>query len=329
MPSFVIHGDRLLVDNAVKEYLVEYSATSLLESNIHHLPASGLDFNELLHICNSIPFMDEYRVVIIDGLCGSMETSSNHRNQRNRKNKTTVPWMNLPEHISQMPESTLIFFKDGVLNKNNSLLETLTKVSDTKHVPPPRGSDLSHWIKTSATKKGAGITPSAIKSLSVLLSNDLRALDQELEKLSIYTNGETIQEHDVQEMVSQAQEANVFQAVDAIIAGRAQVSLNLIDNLKAHGRDETYIMQRLIGQVRRLTLVHSLLETGTNQADIGRILGISNNYAIQKTVEQARKYSSTDIKWKYEQLLQYDLNIKLGKLIESRALETLIFNLSE
>ena len=105
--------------------------------------------------------------------------------------------------------------------------------------------------------------------------------------------------------------------------------MNLIDNLKAHGRDETYIMQRLIGQVRRLALVHSLLETGTNQADIGRILGISNNYAIQKTVEQARKYSSADIKWKYEQLLQYDLNIKLGKLIESRALETLIFNLSE
>ena len=128
-------------------------------------------------------------------------------------------------------------------------------------------------------------------------------------------------------MVSQAQEANIFEALDAIIAGRVQASLNLIDNLKAHGRDATFIIPRLTGQLRRLTLVHRLLRTGTNQ--IGRILGLSNKYAVQKTDEQASKYSSDDIKWKYEQLLQYDLNIKLGKLSTDRALEALVFNLSK
>lgn len=329
MPSFVIHGDKLLVNNTVKERLAEYHATELLESNIHHLPALGLDFNELLHICSSIPFMDKYRVVIIDGLCTLMETNSNSREPKNRNSKINVPWMSLSEHLLQMPDSTLVFFKDGVLNKNNSLLRELMKVSQIKHVPAPNGSSLSRWIKTSAAEKGAGISPGAIKSISILLGNDLRSIDQELEKLSLYTNGETIQEPDVQEMVSQAQEANIFEALDAIIAGRIQASLNLIDNLKAHGRDATFIIPRFTGQLRRLTLVHSLLRTGTNQTEIGRILGLSNKYAVQKTVEQASKYSSDDIKWKYEQLLQYDLNIKLGKLSTDRALEALVFNLSK
>ena len=40
-------------------------------------------------------------------------------------------------------------------------------------------------------------------------------------------------------------------------------------------------------QLRQLTLVHNLLETGENQAKIGTLLGISSNYAVQKTVEQA------------------------------------------
>ena len=74
--------------------------------------------------------------------------------------------------------------------------------------------------------------------------------------------------------------------------------------------------------------IRDSLETGENQAKIGALLGISSNYAVQKTIEQAIKYSSEDIKWKYEQLLQCDLNIKLGRLNTDQALETLVFNLS-
>ena len=129
-------------------------------------------------------------------------------------------------------------------------------------------------------------------------------------------------------MVSQAQEANIFRAVDAIIEGRAQTSFNLIHNLKINGRSSSYIIGMVTRQLRQLTLVHSLLETGTNQAKIGVTLGISSNYAVQKTVEQARRFSEKDIKWKYKQLLQCDLNIKLGKLSTDQALETLVFNLS-
>ena len=129
-------------------------------------------------------------------------------------------------------------------------------------------------------------------------------------------------------MVSQAQEANIFRTPDAIIEGRAQTSFNLIHNLKINGRSASYIIAMVTRQLRQLTLVHSLLETGENQAKIGALLGISSTYAIQKTVEQAIKYSSEDIKWKYEQLLQCDLNIKLGRLNTDQALETLVFTLS-
>ena len=129
-------------------------------------------------------------------------------------------------------------------------------------------------------------------------------------------------------MVSQAQEANIFRTVDAIIEGRGQTSFNLINNLKINGRSASYIIAMVTRQLRQLTLVHSLLETGENQAKIGALLGISSTYAIQKTVEQAIKYSSEDIKWKYEQLLQCDLNIKLGRLNTDQALETLVFTLS-
>ena len=328
MPSFVIHGDKLLVDNAVKQCLEHHDATDILESNIHHLTASRLDFGELLHICNSIPFIDKYRIVIIDGLCTLIETNSNTRSPQNKNSNTNAQWGTLSEHIPLMPSSTLLFFKDGMLNKNNGLLRLLTKVSETQHVPPPNGVDLSRWIKKTSEEKGATINPGAIKYLSNLLGNDLESIEHELEKLSLYTDGETIQEPDVQEMVSQAQEANIFRTVDAIIEGRGQTSFNLIHNLKINGRSASYIIGMVTRQLRQLTLVHSLLETGENQVNIGIILGISSNYAVQKTVEQAIKYSSEDVKFKYELLLQCDLNIKLGKLNTDQALETLVLNIS-
>ena len=129
-------------------------------------------------------------------------------------------------------------------------------------------------------------------------------------------------------MVSQAQEANIFRTVDAIIGGSGQTSLNLIHNLTINGRSASYIIGMVTRQLRQLTLVHSLLETGENQAKIQTLLGISSNYAVQKTIEQAIKYSSEDIKRKYELLLQCDLNIKIGKLNPDQALETLVFDLS-
>ena len=329
MPSFVIHGDKLLVDNAVKQCLTNYDATDILESNIHQLTASRLDFEELLHICSSIPFIDHHRIVIIDGLCTLMENKSNTKATRNKNIKTNAPWITLSEHIPLMPSSTLLFFKDGMLNTNNGMLRVLKKVSETQHLPPPNGADLSRWIKKTSEEKGASISASAIKYLSNLLGNNLVSIDHELEKLSLYTDGEIIQESDVEEMVSQAQEANIFRAVDAIIEGRAQTSFNLIHNLKINGRSDSYIIGMITRQLRQLTLVHSLLETETNQAKIGSILSISSNYAVQKTMEQAKKYSLEDIKYKYEELLQCDLNIKLGKLTTDHALETLVFNLSE
>ena len=159
MPSFVIHGDKLLVENAVKQCLANYDATDILESNIHHMPASRLDFGELLHVCSSIPFIDKYRIVIIDGLCTLMETKPNTRGPQNKNSKTNIPWASLLELIPLMPTCTLLFFKDGMLKKKNSLLKLLTKVSETQHVPPPNGVDLSRWIKKTAEEKGAAINP--------------------------------------------------------------------------------------------------------------------------------------------------------------------------
>ena len=57
---------------------------------------------------------------------------------------------------------------------------------------------------------------------------------------------------------------------------------------------------------------------------MGQRLGVSSQFVIRKTVEQARRHSWDDITWRYNRLLEADLAIKRGRLEPDLALELLV-----
>jgi DNA polymerase-3 subunit delta len=227
-----------------------------------------------------------------------------------------------------MPETTLLVFVDGPLSENNPLLRSLRPLAQVQQMNAPNGEALARWIKSQAQEKGAGISPAAINSLADLVGNDLWTLDRELEKLSLYASGRSIEEEDVRDMVSQVREASIFSAVDAMIEGRPGVALRLLRQLLQDGREAPYIIGMVGRQLRLLALSRELTEQGVSQRDIGIRLGISSQFALRKTLEQARRHSGPDIAWRYQRLLEADLAIKRGRLEPDLALELLVADLA-
>ena len=52
-------------------------------------------------------------------------------------------------------------------------------------------------------------------------------------------------------------------------------------------------------------------------------MGVTNQFVLRKTMEQARRHSWSDIMWRYQRLLETDLAIKQGRLEPDLALELL------
>ena len=347
MPVHILYGDSFLVLQRLKQLEEETGARELLEANTHRLAGAQLKPPDLLGVCNALPFMDTMRLIVVEGLLSSMESRSRESRtgesragesrasgSRSRggdsrqTSKIAGGWDQVVQAIPGFPDTTLLIFKDGPLAENNSLLRRLRPVAQVQQMTAPSGEALARWLKTAAQQKGAGLSPTAISLLTDLVGNDLWTLDQELEKLCLYATGRNIEESDVRELVPQVREANIFNAVDAMIEGRPTVALRLLHQLRQDGRDASNIIGMVGRQLRFLALARDLAEQGVPQRDLGSRLGITSQYALKKTVDQARRHTPQDIAWRYQRLLDADLAIKRGRLEPDLALELLVADLA-
>jgi DNA polymerase-3 subunit delta len=334
LPAHVLYGDSFLVLQQLKRLEaggVEAGSVTeaLLDANRHRLYGGQVKPEELLAICSALPFLDNRRLVVVEGLLGTLERRKGRFQGRGRDNTPpAIPlgvWEALGRAIPEMPPTTVLVFTDGILNNANPLLQLLQPLAQVQALPPPTGETLARWIKASAQGKGAGITPAAIGYLADLVGSDLWTLNQELEKLAAYASGRSIEEGDVAELVSQVREANIFAAVDAVIEGRPGMALRLLHRLRQDGRESpSHIIAMLERQLRLLALARESLDQGVKERDLGNILGVTKQFVVQKTVAQARRLSLQDIRRCYYQLLETDLAIKQGRLEPDLALELLV-----
>ena len=77
-------------------------------------------------------------------------------------------------------------------------------------------------------------------------------------------------------------------------------------------------------QLRLLALARDAMDRGLPQVEVGKSLGTSSPFVIQKTLEQARRHSWQDITARYHRLLEADLAIKRGIMGPDLSLELLV-----
>ena len=324
MPAHLIYGDSFLVSQQLKQLTAESGADELLEANRHLLTGSQLNLSELLAVCNALPFMDTCRLVLVTGLLATLET----RGGRGRGSRSLGEWDKLPTAIPLMPETTLLFLIDDALSDSNPLLRSLRPVTLAQHLQPPTGENLARYVREMAQHKGSSISPAAIKTLTDLVGNDLWTLDRELEKLSLYATGRNIEEHDIQEMVAQVREASIFNAVDAMIEGRPDVALRLLQRLRQDGAALPYIISMVERQLRLVCLARYWTDQRVSPQELAGKLGVPP-FVARKTAEQARRNSWPDLDRRYQRLLEADLAFKTGRVdSEDLALEMLVVDLA-
>ena len=324
MSVYLVYGDSFLVPKRLSDLVAESGASDVQEANRHRLIGPQTNPDELLSMCNALPFMDDYRLVLVEGLLGTAEPKGRGRRRASSDDSVVAnQWKDLGEAIPHMPDSTVLVFTEGSLSASNPMLRMLKPVSRVEELSAPSGEALARWVKSTVEAKGASISPTANRSITDLVGSDLWTLDQELEKLALFCAGKEIQESDVSELVSQVREASIFTAVDAMIEGQAGIALRLLHQLHQDGKEPLYIISMVERQLRLLALARDAMDRGVPQNELKGRLGTSSDFVVRKTAEQARRHPMSEIILRYNHLLEADLAIKLGKLEPELALELL------
>ena len=324
MPILVLHGDSFLVAEELAQIRQKLGPEHLLESNTHKLTGNSVTLEQLRAVSSAMPFLAEYRLVVVEGLLGSFEARGSRRRGGGSARNRLARWEGLADYVAEVPSTTHLVFVDELLRANNPLLRALAPNAEVKRIPVPRGEELARWIRNRAKTKGASVSPGALRLLNQYVGANLRLLDTELEKLSLYAGAEQVDEGHVRRMVAQVREASIFAAVDAIVQGNPSLALRLLRKLRNDGAALSYIQAMIARQLRLVTVAKELVETGVPRGEMGRRLELRADFAVRKTLDQARRFSWPRLKALYACLLEMDLAIKQGRQDEDLALELLV-----
>lgn len=325
----LIYGeDDVSAEDALNEILRNAGPADLRDINTTVLRDDDLTPDALAAAAFTIPFMADRRVIAVKGLLARFERGGRRGGAAaGRRQPGLGEWADVVERLPSMPPSSHLAFADGAVARNNPLFRKLAPIAKVREFPLPRDRDMPGWIANRARTLGVSIDGAAVRLLADAAGRQPRLIDSELRKLALYANGRQARAADVELMVAYVREANIFQAVDAVIDGKTGAALRLVRKIMEDGNPAVYVLTMLARQTRLLLIARDMHALGASREDIGARLRLSG-WALNKTLQQASRMSDEYLKYAHIQMVETDLALKTRPIEERMALEMLVADLT-
>lgn len=317
----ILHGeDEYSRSEALAKIRASAGPPEVRDPNTSVFEGRSIRLAEIIGAAQVVPFMADRRVVVVHGVLGRMQK---------RDKSLGDEWKKLAEALSVLPATTeLVFVETESLRVNGLALKSVGPTARVQEFRRKQRGELEIWVRGRFAQYEATATRDAVARISWLAGTDTRLLDQEIKKLSLYAGDRDITQADVDLMVPDAREANIFAAVDAVLERRPAVAMKLLYSLLSGGSSVQHILSMLARQTRLLILSVELQQQGVSQEELGKRIGLTNRYALDKTMRQSIQFGTEHLANIHRRLLAADLAIKQGKMDERLAIEILVGELS-
>jgi len=333
MPNvYILHGEEeLLRAEALAKLRHQVAVEGMGDLNVTTLNARDTSVRELKDICNTMPFLAPQRLVIIEDLLAKLDTSK--RSGETQENSDAAEIIG---YLSQVPPTTLLVFVESrPLSKGNPVLKAAK--ADKEHCTvqqfgqlDSRGGQVENWINERAAHKHVSIDGAAVALLATSTGNDLRRIDQELEKLAAYVGYQgSINRETVQNLVPPVFEEKIFSLVDALGQRNVRTATRMLEEFLDNRVNELYLLTMIARQFRLIIGAQDLAGRGMSFSEIGKQLNASsrNDFVVRKLLQQAQMFDPSELVRVQEMILATDQAIKTGKMEPTLAIQTLAISI--
>lgn len=279
--------------------------------NITALDGRRMTLDDLAAACEAMPFLADRRLVIVYDLL---------KHQKAGKARD-----DLRAYLEHVPDACdLVFVESDDFDKRSSLFVFLKKHAEVHECVPREGADMQRWLHERAGNLGVTLESDAARRLTLLAGNDGRLLVTELTKLATFVGrGGRITVRDVDLLVADTQEQNLFAFIDELSARHRHAALTALRHLLDDGQAAQYILFMMARQVRILLGVKDLVAQRLRPDDIATQLG-QKPFVVRKAIEQARGFSLADLRRLHQRLLELDHASKTGRAEIEAGLELIV-----
>ena len=150
------------------------------------------------------------------------------------------------------PELTFLIITDKLDRKVSDApwVQAIEKHGAWVPIFPVEAAALPGWVRARAKALHIEIDPEASQLIVDRVEGNLLAAQQELEKLGLLANGESIGVDLVQRSVGDSARYDVFQLAEAAAAGDAVRALRVLLGLRSEGVEPTLILWALVRELR-------------------------------------------------------------------------------
>ncbi|HKV84982.1 MAG TPA: DNA polymerase III subunit delta, partial [Ktedonobacterales bacterium] len=311
---------------------------------------SGADVSlaALRSIADTMPFLSEYRLVVLDGLPKRRRKSDQDvaassdgapaevqsdvapaQPARGKKAKAggTDPRafaQGLADYVAEMPPTTvLVVLSDEKLESDSPLALAAKRHGKERVFAPPQGAGLEQWAENRARVQGVQLKREAAKLLVGEIGDNLRLLAHEVDKLATYVGRDgVIGEAEIRMLTPSAHVSRVFDLTDALSRRDRKRALALLHELLAAGESPLGIVAMTAYQTRALLQVKALAERGMRGPQIAQAAGLAP-FVVDKSLPLARQFSFAQLEAAHRTLLDIDKALKLSKTTPEMALDLL------
>ncbi|WP_052947515.1 DNA polymerase III subunit delta [Aneurinibacillus tyrosinisolvens] len=332
-PVYLLYG--------TEEYLMDEVA-GLIEKTV--IEEANRDFNYsvydlretpiqvVLQDAETFPFMGERRMVRATNalfLTGAKTTGAVEHDL-----DALLNYMENPPDYSVL----LLEVDQEKLDERKKVVKSLKKAAVTTECAPLKEAALADWIQRRSRRLQVEIEPDALQLLISMVGSNLRQLDQELEKMALYTGkGERITLAVVETLVTRELEQDIFRLIDQIArlkieeAVRIYYDLQQLNKSNSSNKDNgepLKIFTLLARQFRILLQIKTLQPRGYSSQQMASMLGV-HPYAAKLATEQAKGFSEQALKQILNRLAEEDYRIKTGQIDKELALELFIMGMKD
>ena len=312
-PLYLFFGEEeYLIAEAVDLIVNAAVDPSSRDFNFNTVYCKGASGNEIVNLCQTLPFMAERRVVIareiealkaadVDELAAYLQDPS--------------------------PSTCLVMVANQPRFEKKAVMGPVEKHGAVVRFFAPLDREMPGWIENWVRRRGSSIQRDAVQYVWQTLGNDLQAINNELEKAVIYVKDrKTISYDDVKHVVGNFRDYTPFDLADALGKKDREAAFRILSRLIQEGESPVGLLGSISWNFRRLMNAKAMEAAGAGIEDIKKKHRVIFHQAAAFQA-QLRSYTLGELEAAIEVLLNADRSLKSGGLNGKLILERMILQL--
>ena len=173
------------------------------------------------------------------------------------------------EYLARPAEDTVLLINVPRLDANTLKTKWAKGLMDSPlcgfiQLPSVNIEQLPNWISQRLAQQGLNADPEAIDLIVARTEGNLLAAVQEIEKLKLLSNSNTLDLATVQACIADSARYDVFGLVDAALEGDTERSLRVLAGLRSEGVEIPIILWAVARDIRQLSSLAQQLNQGTS-----------------------------------------------------------------